>query len=77
MFRVYEWKSGVPCIVYAVLDDANGYPKFLIRRDNQWIWRSAKHYSPVDEYIKNEIDNDDTLEFPDFYASCGDIHINF
>ena len=51
MFKVYERNSGIPCIVYAVLDDANGYPKFLLRKNEQWTWKSAKHYIPTDEYI--------------------------
>jgi len=52
MFKVYENRTEIYENVYAVLDDANGYPKFLIRRDGKWIWRSAKHYIPVDESIE-------------------------
>lgn len=34
--------------VYGVTDDSNGYPKFLVRENNQWKWRSAKYYQPMD-----------------------------
>ena len=30
--------------VYAVRDDKNGYPHFLIYKDGQWIYKSAKHF---------------------------------
>jgi hypothetical protein len=27
----------------------NGYPYFLIYKDNQWITRSAKHFRPLND----------------------------
>lgn len=30
--------------VHGVTNDKNGYPQFLIRINNQWIWRSAKEF---------------------------------
>ncbi len=50
MFEVYGIKTKEKIKVYAVESDKNGYPKFLIRVDNQWKWTSAKHY--VDELPK-------------------------
>ncbi len=35
--------------IYGVKDDKHGYPTFLIRSDNRWIWKSAKHFIPVEE----------------------------
>ena len=35
--------------VYAVRDDKNGYPQFLIYEDNQWKYISAKHFIPITE----------------------------
>lgn len=31
--------------VYAVRDDKNGYPHFLICENGEWKYRSAKHYT--------------------------------
>ena len=33
--------------VYSVDTDTNGYPRFLIYHNNQWLWKSAKHFSPA------------------------------
>lgn len=33
--------------VYDVKCDKNGYPLFLIYKDNQWIYKSAKNFVPV------------------------------
>lgn len=33
--------------VYAVRNDKNGYPQFLVYVDRQWCWRSAKNYEPL------------------------------
>ncbi|MEG1620621.1 MAG: hypothetical protein RR322_01795 [Oscillospiraceae bacterium] len=30
--------------IYGTTNDKNGYPMFLVRYKNQWIWRSAKHF---------------------------------
>ena len=35
--------------IYGVCDDSSGYPKFLIRKEKQWIWKSAKHFLPLEE----------------------------
>ena len=37
--------------VYAIRNDKNGYPHFLIYEDNQWKWKSAKHFTPEDVEI--------------------------
>jgi len=34
--------------VYGILDDSNGFPKFLLYERGQWVYRSAKHYIPYD-----------------------------
>jgi hypothetical protein len=44
MLELYDKHSGRKEIIYAILDDDHGYPKFLIRKNNQWIYKSAKHY---------------------------------
>ena len=35
--------------VHNVLNDNNGYPMFLIYKDGQWLYRSAKHFRPIGE----------------------------
>lgn len=41
---LYNRKNGRPEYIYVVQNDNHGYPLFLIRNNNQWVWRSAKHY---------------------------------
>lgn len=53
MFEVYDKETLKKVTIYAVGEDNHGYPKFLIRKDNRWIWRSAKHF--ITEEEKNEI----------------------
>lgn len=48
---MYDKRTGNAISIYAVLDDNNGYPKFLIRKDNKWIYRSAKHYITREERL--------------------------
>lgn len=35
--------------IYGIKSDKCGYPEFLVRKDNQWLWRSAKHFIPEEE----------------------------
>ena len=35
--------------VYAVRDDKNGYPQFLVYENGEWKYRSAKYYCEVGE----------------------------
>lgn len=35
--------------VHNVRDDGNGYPMFLIYKDGQWLYKSAKYFRPVGE----------------------------
>jgi hypothetical protein len=35
--------------VFAVRDDKNGYPHFLIYELGEWKYVSAKHFIPIDE----------------------------
>lgn len=37
--------------VFAVRDDKNGYPHFLIYEYDQWKYVSAKHFVPINNYI--------------------------
>lgn len=47
LFGAREKKTGNFISVFGMTDDSNGYPKFLIREDNQWKWKSAKHFMPL------------------------------
>lgn len=51
LFVVLETKTKCIIKVYGVAEDSNGYPKFLVRDDTQWRWRSAKHYIPVNAIL--------------------------
>ncbi|MGL5329303.1 MAG: hypothetical protein ACRDD7_08545 [Peptostreptococcaceae bacterium] len=44
MFTVYD-KENKEVKVYDVQRDKCGYPQFLVRHNNAWIYRSAKHYT--------------------------------
>ena len=51
MFDLYDKLTGERFTIFGVVDDDNGYPKFLIRMNNQWIYRSAKHFVTYEESI--------------------------
>lgn len=38
--------------IYDVTYDNNGYPRFLIYKDGQWMRMSAKHFVPIVDYLK-------------------------
>ena len=44
--HVIEKETGNHYEVYNIENDNCGYPKFLIYKNNQWIWRSAKYFKP-------------------------------
>ena len=47
--NLYDKRTGKRVIIYAVAEDSNGYPKFLIREKNRWVWQSAKYYITEEE----------------------------
>jgi hypothetical protein len=47
--KLYEKETGKCIETYGTGSDSNGFPKFLIRENGQWIWRSAKHYITYEE----------------------------
>ena len=47
LFIVSAFHAGRRVEVYAVRNDKNGYPQFLVYENNQWHWRSAKYYAPL------------------------------
>jgi hypothetical protein len=49
---LYDKRTGFEEEIFGVLDDDHGYPKFLIRKDSKWVYRSAKHYIPRTERIR-------------------------
>lgn len=66
MTELYNKKENKKEWIYAIEDDSNGYPKFLIRRNSQWVWNSAKHYIPLEEWLEINKTNDKEL----FYKIC-------
>lgn len=48
LFRVCRKSDDIPVDVYAIRDDNNGYPHFLIYEDNEWKYVKAKHFVPID-----------------------------
>ena len=47
--NLYDKRSGERVTIYAVGEDSSGYPKFLIREKNKWVWQSAKYYITLEE----------------------------
>ena len=47
--NLYDKRSGERVTIYAVGEDSSGYPKFLIREKNRWVWQSAKYYITEEE----------------------------
>lgn len=45
LFMVSKKSDGQIVNVYAVRNDKNGYPHFLIYEDNEWKYVKAKHFS--------------------------------
>ena len=37
--------------IFNVRDDWNGYPQFLIRKDNEWVYISVKHFVTIEEEV--------------------------
>lgn len=52
IFEVYE-KHCTPrlntnkIVVYSVKNNLFGNPQFLIYKNEKWVWRSSKHFTPV------------------------------
>jgi hypothetical protein len=51
MIEMYEKATGRKVIIYDITEDGHGYAKFLVRKNGAWVWRSAKHYIPVEENL--------------------------
>jgi hypothetical protein len=49
MFKVKFKENEKEYKVFNVKNDTKGYPHFLIYEDRQWLWKSAKHFTPVTE----------------------------
>ena len=47
--NLYDKRTGKRVTIYAVGEDSSGYPKFLIREKNRWVWQSAKYYITEEE----------------------------
>lgn len=46
---VMDKRNGKYYEVYNIRCDKNGYPHFLIYRNNQWEYAKAKHFVPMEE----------------------------
>lgn len=46
MFQVQTKATKKPVDVYDVKRDKNGYPHFLVYKDGQWIYLTAKLFEP-------------------------------
>lgn len=54
MFEVYNVNDthrpeATKIQVYDIRCDKNGYPQFLIYRNGQWVYRSAKYFVPANQ----------------------------
>ena len=54
--NLYDKRTGKRVTIYAVGEDSNGYPKFLIREKNRWVWQSAKYYITEEEKYRFSIE---------------------
>lgn len=46
LFKVVDKETDLVVFVHGVRDDKTGFPHFLIYEDNQWKYKSAKHFIP-------------------------------
>lgn len=53
MFIVFDKETHLDVAVYNIRD-VEGYPYFLVRYNNQWVYKNAKHYITSEEIISNE-----------------------
>lgn len=58
LFEVYKKKKNDSGLiesreVFAVRDDKDGYPHFLIYEDNEWKYVKAKHFVPTNIALKS------------------------
>lgn len=51
MFIVFDKETKLDVAVYDVRTDATGYPLFLVRKNNEWKYISAKHYITSEDII--------------------------
>ena len=61
MFTVIDAATNELVKVFAVKDDSNGYPCFLIF-DGAWRYKSAKNYIPTYEFSESEKEMADIAE---------------
>lgn len=60
MFNVYKKETDEIANLYEIVNvydvktDRAGYPMFLIFENNQWKYRSAKHFKPIPSWVGNE-----------------------
>ena len=47
MFVLVLKATNEAVVVYNIRNDSCGYPMFLIYQNNQWVWKSAKHFKPT------------------------------
>ncbi len=47
IFTLYNKQTEQETTIYSVRNK-NGYPMFLIYEHGQWLWRSAKHFKPME-----------------------------
>lgn len=48
MFNVIDKETNLTTLVYSVKEDKQGFAKFLVYEKNQWKWKSAKYFIPLD-----------------------------
>ena len=73
--NLYDKRTGKRVIIYAVGEGSSGYPKFLIREKNRWIWQSAKYYITEEErqhlaYSYLEQEQLDNFGYIDVHCFC-------
>ena len=49
---MYDKETGEKEYIYSIQNDNHGYPLFLIRKNNRWAYRSAKHYITMGEKLE-------------------------
>lgn len=47
MFKLYNNQTETVETIYATKNDTYGAPMFLVYKNHQWIWESAKYFIPV------------------------------
>lgn len=73
LYFLYDKRTNKKVAIYGVQKNGSGYADFLIRKDNEWRWVSAKHYITLQEHQElDDLEKSSQLtKTPQCKTQCG------